>query len=101
LGLAAERPHNLAARNRAGDVLVRAGQIARGVSLFAAVAEEYEQAGFEAKAAALRRKILRVAPDDVAARRAIVRWLHDQGLEADACSVASAQCCGPRAQSRS
>lgn len=71
LGLAEEMPENLEARNRAGDLLVRAGQIARALELFASIAEAYELQGFEAKTAAIRRKILRLAPSHDATRRAM------------------------------
>lgn len=71
LGLAEEMPENLEARNRAGDLLVRAGQIARAIDLFASIAEEYEIQGFDSKTAAIRRKILRLAPAHAATRRAL------------------------------
>ncbi len=71
LGLAEEMPENLEARNRAGDLLVRAGQIARALEIFDAVAEAYEVQGFEDKTSAIRRKILRLAPSHDATRRAL------------------------------
>lgn len=84
LGLAAERPSDLAVRNRAGDLLVQAGEIARATDLFMAVADGYQEAGFEHKSVAILRKVLRIAPDHAAARRALIRWLqaHGRGVEA-------------------
>lgn len=70
LGLAAETPEDLQQLNRTGDLMVRARQVDRGVALFLEVARGYERDGFEAKALAVYRKILRVAPShEEAARR--------------------------------
>ena len=52
--------------------MVRARQVDRGVALFLTVAQGYERDGFDAKALAIYRKIVRVAPEHELARQRIL-----------------------------
>ncbi len=71
LGIAAEAPGDLQQLNRTGDLMVRARQVERGVALFLEVAQGYERDGFEAKALAVYRKILRITPGNGEAARRV------------------------------
>ncbi len=84
LGLIEEAPDDLQARNRAGDLLFRIGEVARALELFTSVAEGLRDAGFEDKAAAIDQKILRLAPQDEGARRALIAWYARRGHRGDA-----------------
>ncbi|RMH20044.1 MAG: hypothetical protein D6696_09105, partial [Acidobacteria bacterium] len=89
LGLLADDPTDLPMANRTGDLLIRNGQIARGVELLLRVAGGYAEAGFSAKAAAVYRKLLRVAPGDGRARRRLAALYQGQGFAAEARRVAA------------
>ncbi len=80
LGLAREVPKDLQQLNRTGDLMVRTRQVKRGVELFLEVARGYERDGFEAKAIAIYRKILRIEPTQLAARQRLRALEGDQGL---------------------
>ncbi len=80
LGLAREVPKDLQQLNRTGDLMVRARQVTRGVELFLEVAQGYERDGFEAKAIAVYRKILRIMPAQLEARQRLRALEGVQGL---------------------
>lgn len=84
LGLLEQTPRDPALRNRAGDLLVRDGQLARGVEVFLEVARQYRADGWTAKAVAVYRKILRWAPDHPEAYRELVALYRASGREVDA-----------------
>lgn len=64
LGLAEERPGDWHQLNRTGDALIVAGQVARGIELCLQAARGFSDAGFDGKARAIYRKVIRLAPDD-------------------------------------
>lgn len=100
LGLAAETPDDLAMLNCAGDVSIRAGQLARGVELFLRVGRGYRDAGFAGKAIAVYRKVLRLVPEHSEAYRELNRLYRRRGLTAEAWTVTTESACR-RAQSGS
>ena len=63
-----EDPHDWNVGNTLGDLYVRAGRNDDAVSHFTMLAEQLAADGFTARARALYRKILRLQPDDEAAR---------------------------------
>ncbi len=61
--LLAECPEDLQILNRTGELLARVRQTDQAVALFVRVARAYAATGFEAKAAAMYRKVLRLEPN--------------------------------------
>jgi tetratricopeptide (TPR) repeat protein len=63
-------PGDVQTLNRLGDLLARQGRSAEAVAYYAKVAEHFEQGGFEPKAIAMYKKIVRLDPNSL---RTIVR----------------------------
>jgi tetratricopeptide (TPR) repeat protein len=70
--------------NALGDLLVRAGQIDKGVAQFTRIADHLETEGFHPKAAALFKKILKLKTDDEHALLRSGEIAAKQGTLADA-----------------
>jgi tetratricopeptide (TPR) repeat protein len=70
--------------NTLGDLHIRAGHPARAVPLYLRVAEHLFAEGFDAKAAAHFKKVLKIAPGDEGARLRLAEISARQGLLADA-----------------
>jgi tetratricopeptide (TPR) repeat protein len=79
-----EQPADWNTRNALGDLLVRAGQLPRAVAEFTQIADAFKRDGFYSKAAALYRRILKLAPDDEHAMFHGAEAAAAQGLLADA-----------------
>lgn len=89
LRLLADDPEDLPMLNRTADLLIRNGQIARGLEMLARVARGYEEAGFLRKSAAVYHKVLRLAPGSREARSRLVDLYRTRGLRAEARAVFS------------
>src|SRR5512141_3331952 len=65
--------------NTLGDLYVRVGQSREAIAHFTSLAEQLAKDGFEAKARALYRKILRIQPDNPIARQRVDELDRQQG----------------------
>src|SRR5512144_682684 len=65
--------------NTLGDLYVRVGQSREAIAHFTSLAEQLATDGFEAKARALYRKILRIQPDNPVARQRVDELDRQQG----------------------
>jgi len=82
--LVEDQPRDWNTGNLLGDLYVRGGQLDQAVAQFARIADSLHHEGFNSKAAALYKKILKLRPDD---DRALVQTgllAAEQGLLADA-----------------
>jgi len=79
-----DQPRDWNTANTLGDLYVRAGQSEKAVAQYARVAEHLVSDGFYPKAAALYKKILKIAPDDEPAQLQLADLSARQGLLADA-----------------
>ena len=82
--LVEDQPRDWNTGNLLGDLYVRSGQLDQAVAQFARIADSLHHEGFNSKAAALYKKILKLRPDD---DRALVQTgllAAEQGLLADA-----------------
>lgn len=68
LRLLAARPRSAGLINQTGDLMARAGRRDRAVSLWLEAARAWVEQGFDRRARAVYRKILRLDPDAVTAR---------------------------------
>lgn len=68
LRLLAARPRSAGLINQTGDLMARAGRHERAVSLWLEAAAAWTEQGFDRRACALYRKVLRLDPDAVTAR---------------------------------
>ncbi len=59
----AERPDNIHLRQRLADVLVLAGDPAGGIGILDGMVDEFAEAGFDAKAIAVLKKMQRIEPE--------------------------------------
>lgn len=79
-----DQPRDWNARNALGDLYVRAGQPDKAVAQYMQIAEHLMHEGFNARAAALFKKILKIKPDDEAVQLNLGEISVKQGLLADA-----------------
>ncbi|MEX2662563.1 MAG: tetratricopeptide repeat protein [Vicinamibacterales bacterium] len=79
-----DQPRDWATANTLGDLYVRAAQSDRAVALYKRIAEHLHTEGFYPKAAALYKKILKIAPEDEAAQIQLAEISVRQGLLANA-----------------
>ena len=84
LRLVEDYPKDWAARNSLGDLFVRAGQLDKAVAQYAQIADHLLNEGFLPRAAALYRKILKIAPDQESVLLQLAEISATQGLLADA-----------------
>ncbi|MFL6280264.1 MAG: tetratricopeptide repeat protein [Vicinamibacterales bacterium] len=85
-----EQPRDWNTANTLGDLYVRASQPAKAVEQYARIAEHFVQDGFYPKAAALYKKILKIAPGDEQAQLFLAEISAKQGLLVDAKAYFSA-----------
>lgn len=85
-----EHPHDWNTANALGDLYMRAAQSDQAVAIYGRVADHLFTEGFYPKAAALFKKILKIAPDDEAAQLRLAEISARQGLLADARAYYSA-----------
>lgn len=83
-GLIDEQPGDWNTTNALGDLYLRAGQLAQAVDQFTRSADSLEREGFLPKAAALYKKILKIAPDAEHAMMKSADIALAQGLSVDA-----------------
>jgi len=79
-----EQPRDWNTANTLGDLYVRANQPTKAVEQYARIAEHFVQDGFYPKAAALYKKILKIAPGDEQAQLFLAEISAKQGLLVDA-----------------
>ena len=79
-----EQPRDWTTANTLGDLYLRAAQSDRAVALYRRIADHLLAEGFYPKAAALYKKILKIAPDDEAVQLHLADISVRQGLLADA-----------------
>lgn len=85
-----DQPRDWNTANTLGDLYVRANQPSRAVEQYARIAEHFVQDGFYPKAAALYKKILKIAPGDEQAQLYLAEISVKQGLLVDAKSYFNA-----------
>ena len=79
-----DQPRDLTTANALGDLYLRANKTDRAVGLYQRIADHLFAEGFYPKAAALYRKILKLAPDDEKVLLNLAEISTKQGLLADA-----------------
>lgn len=79
-----DQPRDWNTANALGDLYIRAGQPERAVPLYRRIAEHLLAEGFYPKAAALFKKVLKIAPADDEAQVRLAEISAKQGLLADA-----------------
>ena len=79
-----DQPRDWATANTLGDLYARAGQAQKAAAQYARIADHFMREGFYPKAAALYKKILKIAPDDEASQLKLAELSATQGLLADA-----------------
>lgn len=79
-----DQPRDWNTANALGDLYIRAGQPERAVPLYRRIAEHFLAEGFYPKAAALFKKVLKIAPADDEAQVRLAEISAKQGLLADA-----------------
>ena len=84
-----DQPRDWNTANTLGDLYVRANQADRAVSQYLRIADHFFREGFYPKAAALYKKILKIAPDHEAAQLNLAEISAKQGLLVDAKSYLS------------
>jgi tetratricopeptide (TPR) repeat protein len=77
-------PQDSHVRLRIGDLYLRKGEPSRAIDSYEQVASQLAQKGFDAKAAAIYKQILRINPDRVEARVRLGELHQRQGLASDA-----------------
>ncbi len=82
--LVEEQPRDWTIVNQYGDALARAGRLADAVSQYTRIAEAFAADGFVSKAAAVYKKILKLAPGHLIAAWQAGEMAAAQGLLADA-----------------
>jgi tetratricopeptide (TPR) repeat protein len=85
-----DQPRDWNTANTLGDLYVRANQPSKAVEQFARIADHFVQDGFYPKAAALYKKILKIAPGDEQAQLFLAEISVKQGLLVDAKSYFNA-----------
>lgn len=79
-----DQPRDWNTANTLGDLYVRANQPAKAVEQYSRIAEHFVRDGFYPKAAALYKKILKIAPGDEQAQLFLAEISARQGLLVDA-----------------
>lgn len=79
-----DQPRDWNTANTLGDLYQRAGQAEKAVTQYRRIAEHFSEAGFYPKAAALYKKILKLAPDDESVQMSLAELSAKQGLLRDA-----------------
>jgi tetratricopeptide (TPR) repeat protein len=79
-----EQPEDWSTINAVGDLLVRAGQLESAIGHFSRIADHFFAEGFFPRAAAVYKKILKLAPDNDHAALCTAEIAERQGLVADA-----------------
>jgi tetratricopeptide (TPR) repeat protein len=79
-----DQPHDWNTANTLGDLYMRAGQSDRAVDQFVRIADSLRHDGFQSKAAALYKKILKIRPDDEHALLQAAELAASQGVLVDA-----------------
>lgn len=79
-----DHPHDWNTANTLGDLYMRAGQSDRAVEQFVRIADSLRHDGFQSKAAALYKKILKIRPDDEHALLQAAELAASQGVLVDA-----------------
>lgn len=77
-------PADLTTLNTLGDLYVRAGLDEQARGIFSRVAQGYRDQGFTSKAAAIFKKLLRIAPDDLESAVFLAECYAAQGLRGEA-----------------
>lgn len=85
-----DQPRDWNTANTLGDLYVRANQPAKAVEQYARIAQHFVHDGFYPKAAALYKKILKIAPGDEQAQLYLAEISVKQGLLVDAKSYFNA-----------
>lgn len=79
-----DQPRDWNTANALGDLYVRANQSEKAVAQYSRIADHFFREGFYPKAAALYKKILKIAPDHEASQLNLADLSAKQGLLADA-----------------
>lgn len=82
--LVEDQPRDWNTTNALGDLYVRVNQPEKAVGLYRRIAEHLLAEGFSSKAAAVFKKLLKLAPDDEGATLHLAEISAEQGLMADA-----------------
>jgi tetratricopeptide (TPR) repeat protein len=77
-------PKDANLRLKIGDLHLKLGEAARAIEAYTQVAEEFSKGGFDAKAVAIYKQILRVNEDHLEARVALGDHFQRMGLKSDA-----------------
>jgi tetratricopeptide (TPR) repeat protein len=85
-----DQPHDWNTANTLGDLYIRASQPDRAVAIYERIADHLLAEGFAPKAAAVFKKILKVAPSDEPAQLQLAQISARQGLLAEARSYLNA-----------
>ncbi len=84
LRLVDDRPEDWTSANALGDLYVRHAQSDKAIAQFTRIADAFHERGFLSRAAALYKKILKIAPDDEHALLQAAEIAVGQGLLVDA-----------------
>ena len=79
-----DSPDDAALLNRVGDLYLRSNRNDRGIAVFLRLATHYRNKGFDPKAAAIYKKVLKLEPLQDEAREGLARLALDQGMVRDA-----------------
>ena len=79
-----DQPRDWNTANTLGDLYVRANQPDKAVAQYSRIADHFYQDGFYPKAAALYKKVLKIAPDDEPTQLILAEIAGKQGLLKDA-----------------
>lgn len=93
-----DQPRDWNTANTLGDLYVKANQPAKAVEQYARIADHFVHDGFYPKAAALYKKILKIAPNDEQAQLYLAEISAKQGLLVDAKSYFNAVAARRRAR---
>ena len=85
-----DQPRDWNTANTLGDLYVRAAQLDKAAVQYGRIADHFMEAGFYPKAAALYKKILKIAPDDETSQLQLAELSSRQGLLVDAKSYLTA-----------
>jgi len=77
-------PTDLTILNTLGDLYIRAGRIEDAGRIFARVAAGYRHQGFNSKAIAILKKLMRIAPDNLESSAILAECYLSQGLRVEA-----------------
>src|ERR1043166_6438058 len=77
-------PTDLTVLNTVGDLYVRTGRVEDAARIFARVATGYRLQGFNSKAIAILKKLMRIAPNDLESSAMLAECYLSQGLRVEA-----------------